>query len=131
MTDGKLSEQMLVVLAIVLLLAGCSGATTEPSVTPTSVRPTSTPRFRLSDIEVGMPKNDVIESLGKPSKWFTITPDGQASMATVFDLESTGASMFGDEVWLFEYSRSGVGTFTVHFRYDEVTEVVEGPVLED
>lgn len=125
MTSKKLLQQTVGLTLVVLFLVGCGGAQAEPTATPVP------PIQHISDIKVGMPKNDVIESLGKPNEWVTITSDMQASIATLFDLESTKRSMPSGEVWLFEYTLPNEGTFTVHFLDNEVVDVVEGSVLEE
>jgi len=114
MNDKTRFQQIIGLVLVVLLLAGCGGS---------RIRQTS-------DIEMGMPKNDAIESLGKPREWLTVTSDMQLYQSTYFDLESTKRSMPSDELWMFEYYLPKEGTFAVHFRNNEVVDVVKGALLK-
>lgn len=125
MTSRKLLRQTFGFTLVVLFLVGCGGAPVEPTTTPVP------PIQHLGDIKTGMPKNDVIEGLGKPNEWVTITPDRQMLVSTYFDLESTKRSMPNDEAWLFEYTLPNEGIFTVWFQYDVVINVVNAPIFEE
>ena len=90
------------------------------------------PVDEVSDIEIGTPKNDVVQRLGRPENWAVVNlSSAQLSLVVDFIMESTKDQMPSDEVWLFEYAFPNGDKYVVHFFEDKVQDVVEGALLEE
>ena len=90
------------------------------------------PVDEISDIEIGTPKNDIVQRLGKPENWVTLRPPStQVSLHIDFDLGATKQQMPSGEVWLFEYAFPNGDKYVVHFFEDKVQNVVEGALLKE
>ena len=120
-------------LFLLLLLTGC-GARQGEEVTVINEDSSSVTTQKIqdiSDVKIGMQKNDITQEIGKPDEWVTVTSNMEMLVTTYFDLESTKRKMPSGEIWFFEYSLSGKEPFTIHFQDDRVIDVVSGKILDE
>lgn len=96
------------------------------------------PAKSIAEIEVGTPKNEIVQRLGKPLNWATLTRTNrqmtattQMTLTTVFDLNAAKREMPAEEIWLFEYSLADGRKYAIHFLENKVANVVEGPLLKE
>jgi len=93
---------------------------------PVSPAPPSTaPAPHVAD--VGEAKDDVVQRLGRPARWFKFEPEspdeeGPESMASWAEGAELKTMPTGEE-WVFRYDVQGRGTAYVHFRDDKVTGI--------
>jgi hypothetical protein len=109
----RITRLMLVVFIVIILMGGCS--TADPIADP---------------IELGTPKNDVIDRYGPPDEWLTITIKGnqhEYGVVSYFSSEALKQGMPLNEIWVFVYNfRHGGESVSLFIEKGVVEKIVVG-----